>query len=86
MAKVEYISLQFKIRNLCESGKLEMTTDYDSDDNQIGYFWYSVKYTDEDGTEIYAHDPSLDNAINSVYATLGAYNTKINIGNLFKGA
>lgn len=70
-----------KIKSMSESGELKITADYWQDDNQIGYFWYAVTYIDSDGTEIYTHDPSLEGAINSVYASLQAYVTKINIGN-----
>lgn len=71
---------------MSESGELLITAQYYKDDNQMDYPWYYVKYTDVDGAEITSEMPAPEDAINSVYASLQAYNTKINIGNLFKGA
>ena len=77
-----------KIKNMSESGELHITANYYKDDNQMDYPWYYVKYLDPDWSmEITSEMPTLEDAINSVYASLQAYNTKINVGNvnLFKG-
>jgi len=67
-----------KIKNMSESGKLEIEAHYFKDDNQMDYLWYYVAYQDSDGAEIASEMPTLEAAIESVYSQIGIYNAKVN--------
>jgi len=84
----ETMGIVQKIQSMSESGELRITANYYKDDNQMDYPWYYVTYLDPDWSmEITSEMPTLKQAIESVYASLQAYNAKINAGNasLFKG-